>query len=312
MGLRIRIRAHLSRKVKRRALKLMDIQTEVQQNGDNLLSIKASADAELMDRASFAMNQKLVRFTFSQQFVCDIVEGIHSENRSHSRFNLTFSDKFIRFERNLAHDVTRLLIRYTGNFHLRNPHRLGIDIHRLAMTQFGSERPDEILYTVQQRQLFQCRLPASVNDDVNAFGIEAHHVVLFQIRLDGHVRNTDIVLISSPSEHVNALGDDVSQIVEPAVVAETGREVHADDDVGTHFFRQVRRIVVPHATVHQHHTVHLDRSEYARNGHRGAQCRVQLAFIPYFRFSRHHLRRHAHERYREVHEIHVVLIADSQ
>ena len=48
MGLRIRIRAHLSRKVKRRALKLMDIETKVQQNGDNLLSIKASADAELM------------------------------------------------------------------------------------------------------------------------------------------------------------------------------------------------------------------------------------------------------------------------
>ena len=61
MGLRIRIRAHLSGKVERRPLKLMDIQTEVQQNGDNLLSIKASANAELMDRASFAMNQKLVR-----------------------------------------------------------------------------------------------------------------------------------------------------------------------------------------------------------------------------------------------------------
>ena len=105
MGLRIRIRAHLSRKVKRRALKLMNIETEVQQDGDNLLSIKASADAELMDRASFAMNHKFVRFTFSEQFVCNIVEGIHSENRSHGSLNLTFSDNFVRFETNLAHNV---------------------------------------------------------------------------------------------------------------------------------------------------------------------------------------------------------------
>ena len=154
------------------------------------------------------------------------------------------------------------------NLHSGNPHRLSIYIYGPAVPQLCLSRPDNPLKAVQRNFLSSSRFPSTLENRGNALVVKAHHIELVQSRTYRHIRNGDIAFIGLATEHVHALGDDVTEVVQLGIVPESGGQVHADDDVRTHFLGNVGRIVVPHASVHEHHSVHFHRSEHSRNGHR--------------------------------------------
>ena len=308
MRLAVRIRSDFSREINCRSLKPMDIKAKVQQHRNNLLGIEPSSDTELVDRTTLAMYPETERLTRTDQFVSHVIEGIGTENHCHSLLNGTFSDCLVRSYANFSHKVAGLLVRHAGNLHARNHHRFGIDVNRPAVVKFRAERTYQCLQAVELVDLSQCCLIAPVNDSTDAPVVEAHHRKLIQTRLDGHVRNPHILLIRLPAEHVHTLGNDISKVIEAGIITETGRKVHTNDNVRAHGLRNIGRIVVPHTSVHQHHSVSLHRSKYSRYRHCRTQCRIKFALIPDFRLGSNHFSSHAHERDRQFLERHIVLI----
>ena len=312
MGLGIRVSAHFCSEIKCRSLEFVDIESEIEQDGHDFLSIETAADTELVNRTAFAVDHQVVRLIFSEQFICNIVETVGSVNRRHSILDGVFADGHIRIDADFPLKILGLLVSDAMNLHSRNPHRLSIYIDGPAVLKFCLSRADNPLKAVQRNFLGSSRFPSTLENRGNAFVIEAHHIELVQSRTYRHIRNGDIAFIGLAAEHIHALGDDVTEVVQLGIVPESGGQVHADDYVRPHFLGNVGRIVVPHASVHEHHPVHFHRSEHSRNGHRRTQCRVQLAVIPDLRLGCHHLGRHTDERNRQVHEVHIVLVTDCQ
>ena len=87
------------------------------------------------------------------------------------------------------------------------------------------------------------------------------------IGLDAHIRNELVRLKGGSSHHVDAGSDDISQVVDLGIALVSVRKVDTDYYVGSAFLCKVGRVVVPHASVNQHHSIHLDRCKQRRDGH---------------------------------------------
>ena len=152
-------------------------------------------------------------------------------------------------------------------------------------------------------------LVAAAEHRVDGHGVETHHPVAGEVRLDAHVDAADVPLEGVLGEHVDAPPEDVGDVVDLLVAGLGVGQVHADDDVGAHLPGEVHREVVAHAAVHQHHATGADRGEVARDGHRGAHRRVEVAVVPDFRPAGDDVRRHAGERDRQAEEVRGIGIA---
>ena len=192
----------------------MNIEPEIQQNGNNLLRIEASAYTELVHRTFLTMYHKFERLFVTHQLISHIIEGIGPENRSDSILDRTFSEFFLMIEADLFHKITSLTVRNSSNFHIGNPDRLRIDIYGLLVVKFLFVWTYQCLDTVQRFLLVLSRNPPSLHNRCNALVVETHHVELRKIRLYSNIRYADILLIRLSSQHIDTLGNDISKVIQ--------------------------------------------------------------------------------------------------
>ena len=171
---------------------------------------------------------------------------------------------------------------------------------------------DQALEGIQLRGNGFCGLIATVDDDIDASGVETHHRILVKVRSDRDIRDVHVGHKGITAHQVYSGIDYVSQIVDLPITTVAGIESDTDNDVSSDFPGKVGRIVVAHSSVDKHHSIRLDRREESRDRHRGAQRGVDLALRPDLGRAADQVRRHAKERNREIIEITLVLIPDSQ
>ena len=101
-----------------------------------------------------------------------------------------------------------------------------------------------------------------------------------KIWLDLDIRYTYIPLVCLPAKHIYTLSHDVSDIVYLHVGPLFLSEVHTYDYICSHLTGKSCRIVVPHSSVHKHHSFGPDRRKDAGNRHGGTHRKVHLAAMP--------------------------------
>ena len=266
-----------------------------------------------MDRSALAVDLQSERFLLSQQFVSHIVEGLRSENGRHGRFNLFLANLHGQVLPHLFHQVAALSLVHARDLYTVDPDFFPGQVDGSGFLPGRLEARAEQEF--HHRQVFRLGLGGQVtapDEAVDGFLVETHHVVPGNVRPDRHLGFQDVLFVGITSQHVDTGRNDIRQVVDFAVIIRAGAQIDADNQVCPQLTGQVGRVIVPHATIDQDHSVRPDRSEQARDGHGGTHGRIDLAGIPDFRRAGHQVRSHAGERNREFRETAVILVADGQ
>ena len=128
-------------------------------------------------------------------------------------------------------------------------------------------------------------LPASRHNGIHSLGTETQRVEFRQPGLYLHIRNLHIDLEYITSQHIQTLDYYITYIVDIHIGTLSLREIHTYYDIRSHLPCESRRIVIPQATVHQHHSLGLHRCKHTWDGHRGAHGIIYLSAMPYLRLS---------------------------
>ena len=151
--------------------------------------------------------------------------------------------------------------------------------------RFRGLEPQGVLpdFRFQVRQfsgLFDGGHIAPAHERIHGLLVKTHHPVTIHIRFDGNVHEGDVLLVGTAAKHIDALADNVSQVVQGGVILIAGREVHADNIIGSHGAGQVGRVIVAHTAIDKHHAFRPHGREQPGDGHRGAQGRRNMPAVP--------------------------------
>ena len=144
---------------------------------------------------------------------------------------------------------------------------------------------------------------------VHRFAVETQHIVFAEIRFDEDVALADVLVERVRAEHRDELSEDVADVVDLLVVRTRVGELDADQVVHPDRPGDIRREIIAHAAVHQHHPPGAHRVEEAGNRHGRTHRRGDGAAAPVLRLRADHVARHADVRHRQPREGNTVLEA---
>ena len=287
----------------------VDVQAQVEQDGNDFLRVEADADAQLVDGTFPAVEQQPEGLLLPEQFIADEIEGPGPVEFGDRVLEHAPVDEVVVIEGEHVPHVVGPIFAEAGERDARDHDRVHVDVDGRRCLQGQRVGTGPFLDDPQFLVFLQGGLVAPPHDGVHGFGRETHHVVFRDFRLDPQVHDPEVAPERVVAEHVHPLPDDVGQVVDAVVVRLRLGEVDADDQVGAHLRGQVGREVVAHAAVHEDHPVRADRREQARNGHGGAHGGVDVAAVPDLGAAGDQVGRHADIGDRQLEEIERIGIA---
>ena len=303
MEVQIGIGSYPRRHVQRRAPHCRCVQAHVQKQGHQFLRIQPEPYPEQVLGAPLAVDFQAERFLLAEQFVRDVFIGPFAVDSIHGILHFGTGDHVSGMDTQFGPDIIRFLPGDARHLDTVDPDRMDADIDGGTGCQPERIPPKQPPHGGKRLRILLGRLISPDNHRVDSLGIETHHPVTGQVRLDPDIDHLEIPLEGIFGEHVDSPPEDVGDIVDLLIARLGIGQVHADDDVRSHLPGQVRREIVAHPTVHQHHALGPDGGEKARDGHGGAQGRIEAAVMPHLRPAGHHIRSDAGERDRKAQEI---------
>ena len=188
MEVDIRVGADLCSQVEHMSVKLVRIETYVQQHRHYLLSVSTDSQAELMYRAFLAVYHEVERLVLAEKLVCDIIICLCSIYLGHNMVQVIHAYLLTVFEMKPVLEQFLLTRQHSPDVHIGDHQRVCChsQCRFLRHRRIFARRPGRDF--AQQRILSCSSLIATHDHGVYADRIETHHVVFPEHRLDLDIR----------------------------------------------------------------------------------------------------------------------------
>ena len=285
------------------------IQPDAQQQRGALDAVRAQTHAEAMNRRRRAMENQAVGLLGTVQGISHRLKGAGGLQAAHRLVDRLLVDRLPDIQPRYARHA--LGIRIADAVVLDAPQVDGTPAEIDGPGVRAAVHLAGLLPDGQQPLALRHRgVIAAQQHGVNRCRVETQHVEFAEFRLDEDVGLADILVEGVRAEHRDELSEDVADAADVfgGFRSRVG-ELDADQVVHPDRPGDVRREVVPHAAVHQHHLAGAHRFEEARDGHGRAHGRGDGAAAPVLRLRTDHVARHADVRQRQLREGNAVLVA---